>query len=231
MKNILIADDNTRNIQLLANILSKSDFNIEFAQNGATAVDLCKQSSFDLILMDIMMPKLNGYESCRKIRKLELHSSTPILFISAKADEDSINKGYEVGGTDYIIKPFNASDLLKMIEFYIFSSSKEYSIKKTLIVDKIINNRPEKHNNNAHDEKLSVDDHIIESEKDSSKGSSMLLRAKLAKIDKIIKNIETNQSDMQIKREQLKQLTKACKQLCNTATLVFNQPKGQNSTK
>jgi len=112
---ILIVDDVSKNIQILGNILSQEQFQIAYAQDGQQALDICKVQDFDLILLDIMMPKMDGYEVCEKLKKNPATSEIPIIFLTARADMDSIIKGFELGGQDYITKPFNASELLARV--------------------------------------------------------------------------------------------------------------------
>lgn len=112
---ILIVDDVSKNIQILGNILAQEKFQIAYAQDGQQAIDICEVQDFDLILLDIMMPKMNGYEVCKKLKKNPDTSEIPIIFLTARADMDSIIKGFEIGGQDYITKPFNASELLARV--------------------------------------------------------------------------------------------------------------------
>lgn len=116
---ILIVDDVARNIQILGNILSAHGFQIAYAQNGQNALSIVKKQDFDLILLDIMMPEMDGYEVCKKLKSNKKTSDVPIIFLTAKADMDSIVKGFETGGQDYITKPFNSAELLARINTHI----------------------------------------------------------------------------------------------------------------
>ncbi len=113
---ILIVDDVSKNIQILGNILSQKQFQIAYAQSGQQALDICNAQSFDLILLDIMMPNMDGYEVCKQLKENPSTSEIPIIFLTARADMDSIIKGFEVGGQDYITKPFNAAELLARVD-------------------------------------------------------------------------------------------------------------------
>ncbi len=119
MEKILIVDDNPKNIQLLGNILSEKNYEIEYAQDGLEAVEIVESEDFDLILMDVMMPEMDGYEACKKIKAMKSKSEIPLIFITAKIDSDSITRGFDVGGVDYITKPFNASELIARVETHI----------------------------------------------------------------------------------------------------------------
>lgn len=108
---ILIVDDVPKNIQVAANILQNSGYQMAFAQDGPTALAQIETHRFDLILLDIMMPQMDGYEVCRKIRDNPANQDIPIIFLTAKDDTDSIVKGFELGAMDYLTKPFNGAEL------------------------------------------------------------------------------------------------------------------------
>jgi len=116
---ILIVDDIPKNIQILGNILSKENYQIAYAQSGEQALSITQHQEFDLILLDIMMPGMDGFEVCKALKENQETSDIPIIFLTAKADMNSIVKGFAVGGQDYITKPFNASELLARTETHI----------------------------------------------------------------------------------------------------------------
>ena len=104
---ILIVDDDYVNIQLLSEIF-KAEYNIFFAQNGSQALEIAaSQEPPDIILLDIMMPVMDGYEVCKRLKADSRTNNIPVIFISAKMEEDDELKGFEVGGIDYITKPFS----------------------------------------------------------------------------------------------------------------------------
>ncbi len=109
--NILIVDDVPKNIQVAANILQKSGYRMAFAQDGPAAIAQSEANRFDLILLDIMMPQMDGFEVCRRIRSNLDNREIPIIFLTAKNDTDSIVKGFELGAVDYLTKPFNGAEL------------------------------------------------------------------------------------------------------------------------
>ena len=115
MEKILIVDDVSKNIQMLGNILSHKKYQIAYAQNGEQALDICNHQTFDLILLDIMMPGLDGYQVCERLKSNPKTKEIPIIFLTAKTDMDSIIKGFEIGGNDYITKPFNAAELIARV--------------------------------------------------------------------------------------------------------------------
>jgi len=104
---ILIIDDVPANIKMLREVL-KSKYDIIFATNGIEALELLKSKELpDLILLDIMMPEMDGYEVCRILKADDLTSKIPVIFITSKDEEDDEVKGFELGAVDYITKPFS----------------------------------------------------------------------------------------------------------------------------
>jgi diguanylate cyclase (GGDEF)-like protein len=124
---ILIIDDVPKNIQVAASILQKNGYQMAFAQDGATALTQIKTKRFDLILLDIMMPQMDGYEVCRRIRSNPANKEIPIIFLTAKEDADSIVKGFELGAMDYLTKPFNGAELQARVQTHLelYRSKKE----------------------------------------------------------------------------------------------------------
>ena len=113
--NVLIVDDISDNIKVAMNILKESNYNFSFALNGKQALDIIKTKSFDLILLDIMMPEMNGFEVCKILKKDPATKDIPIIFLTAKADIDSITEGFKLGAVDYITKPFYADELISRV--------------------------------------------------------------------------------------------------------------------
>ena len=108
-KTILIVDDTVANLDLLAELLDNYD--IIDATSGEEALEILEEEKVDLILLDIMMPGMDGFEVCRRLREKPETKEIPIIFITAKNDEDSIEKAYDIGGSDYITKPFKPKEL------------------------------------------------------------------------------------------------------------------------
>ncbi len=103
---ILIVDDATENIKMLTNLL-RDEFTIFFAKNGKTALKLAKSKQPDLILLDIVMPEMDGFEVCRSLQEDTETVGIPVIFVSAKGEEGDETKGFEAGAVDYIIKPIS----------------------------------------------------------------------------------------------------------------------------
>jgi diguanylate cyclase (GGDEF)-like protein len=116
---ILIVDDVPKNIQVAASILQNDTYQIAFAQDGPTALVQVESNRFDLILLDIMMPQMDGYEVCRRIRNRPDNRDTPIIFLTAKNDTDSVVKGFAMGAMDYLSKPFNGAELQARVKTHL----------------------------------------------------------------------------------------------------------------
>jgi sigma-B regulation protein RsbU (phosphoserine phosphatase) len=113
---VLIVDDNVRNLQVLGGYLKLEGISVEFALDGTSALRWIEKKNFDLILLDIMMPGLDGYEVCSIIKRNPDKRDIPIIFITAKTDSESVIKGFETGAVDYISKPFIQSELLVRVK-------------------------------------------------------------------------------------------------------------------
>jgi len=116
---ILIVDDIPKNIQVVGNILQEKDYDIYFANDGKTAINQARNNDFDLILLDIMMPEMDGFEVCEYLKRDAHTQDVPIIFLTAKTDSESTVKGFKLGGVDYITKPFNGTELLARIETHL----------------------------------------------------------------------------------------------------------------
>ena len=116
---ILIVDDVTDNIQLAMNVLKEDGYSFSFATSGAEALELIEQQSPDLILLDVMMPNMNGFDVCKTLKAMPDRASIPIIFLTAKTDIDSIKNGFRVGGSDYVFKPFHPEELLARVKTHL----------------------------------------------------------------------------------------------------------------
>jgi len=112
---ILIVDDDATNRMVLGAYLKNDGFQIVSANDGKTAVDLFQSESPDLILMDIMMPVMDGYESTIQIKSLSGDRFIPIIFLTAMTDEKALTRCVEVGGDDFLTKPYNRTILKSKI--------------------------------------------------------------------------------------------------------------------
>ena len=113
---ILIVDDNPKNLQILGNYLRNEGFKIEFALDGKSALDWIGRTEFDLILLDIMMPGMDGFEVCKILKSDPDNQKIPVIFLTAKVDTESIVNGFDLGAVDYVIKPFNQKELIARVK-------------------------------------------------------------------------------------------------------------------
>lgn len=113
MAKILIAEDERDIRDLIEFTLRYAGHEVVKASNGAEAVDLAPQTKPDLILMDVRMPRMTGYEACRALKDIDAVKDVPVVFLSAKGQESEMNVGLDAGAYDYILKPF-APDQLTM---------------------------------------------------------------------------------------------------------------------
>lgn len=116
---ILIVDDNPQNLQVLGKILLENKYKIEFSTSGAAALKWLKTKHFDLVLLDINMPEMDGFEVCRRIRSDPEMNNVPVIFLSADTDRESIFKGFELGAQDYVTKPFDSRELLVRVRTHL----------------------------------------------------------------------------------------------------------------
>lgn len=115
MTKILVAEDERDIRELIAFTLRFSGFEVELAANGAEAVEKAPQVKPDLILMDVRMPRMTGYEACRKLKESPQTQNIPVVFLSAKGQDTEIQEGLEVGAMDYILKPFAPDELTQQV--------------------------------------------------------------------------------------------------------------------
>ncbi len=129
---ILIVDDTSKNIQMLATILKQQGYQISAALNGCLALEMLTAVSPDLILLDIMMPEMDGFETCKRIKDNDKTKDIPIIFLTASNDSDNLIKGFELGAVDYLTKPFNSMELLVRVKNHIdLKQSKEELLKQS----------------------------------------------------------------------------------------------------
>ncbi len=135
MYHILVVDDEVRIRSIIKKYAEFEGNTVTEAADGMEAVHLCRTGHFDMIVMDIMMPELDGFSACREIRKT---SDTPIIMLSARGEEyDKIN-GFELGIDDYVVKPFSPKELMLRIEAVmkrVRRSSSEGQKKENLIIE------------------------------------------------------------------------------------------------
>ncbi|MDM8559348.1 hybrid sensor histidine kinase/response regulator [Candidatus Parabeggiatoa sp. HSG14] len=123
---ILIVDDNPENLAVLGSIVAENGYTPRFAPNGAMALVSVKKKRPDLILLDIMMPDMDGFEVCRRLKQDATLADIPIIFLTAKTEKDDVIAGLELGAVDYVTKPFNQKELTTRVNTHLeFQATKE----------------------------------------------------------------------------------------------------------
>lgn len=112
-KRVLVAEDEQRISQLLKMYLERESFEVEVANNGVAALEKAIQESFDIIILDILMPGKDGFTVLEEIRKTK---ATPVIMLSAKGEANDLKRGEELGASDYILKPFSPKDVVSKIK-------------------------------------------------------------------------------------------------------------------
>lgn len=116
---VLIVDDIPKNLQLLSNILNIDGYQISFASSGEQALAIAKKSQPDLILLDIMMPDMDGFEVCRRLKQSNATRNSAVIFLTGRVEPEDIIEGFKLGAVDYVTKPFNAVELLSRVRSHI----------------------------------------------------------------------------------------------------------------
>lgn len=132
MEKILIVDDENDIAELISDILEDEGFKTDIRNDGASAISAVKENSYDLILLDIMMPNASGTEVCVSIRNL---TSAPIIFVTAKTQLIDKLVGFEVGADDYITKPFINEELVARVKAHLRREERGYDKKSNNIIE------------------------------------------------------------------------------------------------
>lgn len=116
---ILIVDDVQLNLELMKEILSEKGYQVATAINGRSAIAKAKAHKFDLILLDLVMPDIDGFEVCSILKSNQLTQDVPVIFLTANKENDNITKGFNLGAVDYIPKPFSREELLARVNLHL----------------------------------------------------------------------------------------------------------------
>jgi two-component system KDP operon response regulator KdpE len=127
---VLVIDDDLSLLRLLRRALEKAEFDVSLASNGAEGLKELYQCKPDIVLLDVMMPRMDGWEVCRRIREL---SDVPILMLTAKSEEEDKVRGFRLGVDDYVTKPFSFAELTARIEAVLHRASDRSPIGKPRI--------------------------------------------------------------------------------------------------
>ena len=126
-KTILIVDDTVSNLDIVSDFLV--DYDVIAIDNGADAINIINSEKIDLILLDIVMPGMDGYEVCKLLKNHKKTKDIPIIFLSSKSDEDSIEMAYDIGGIDYVTKPFKPKELLAKVKRELYLQDLQEELK------------------------------------------------------------------------------------------------------
>lgn len=116
---VLIVDDTEPNVRLLAHVVKKEGYEVMAAFSGSDALSLIEKRKPDIILLDVMMPEMNGFEVCEYLKDQDEYKDIPVIFLSALSETDSKVQGFNVGGVDYITKPFQREEVLARIDLHV----------------------------------------------------------------------------------------------------------------
>lgn len=116
---ILLVDDEPRNLQLLGNALFRDGYDVAFASSGQEALDFLQESLPDLILLDVMMPGMDGYEACRRIKSNPATAGLAVVFVTARTQKEDILEGFRAGAADYVTKPIQIAEVLARVKVQI----------------------------------------------------------------------------------------------------------------
>ena len=119
MSKLLIVDDEVNIRAVVREYAEFEEYEVEEAENGMEAVEKCKHNDYDLIIMDVMMPKLDGYSASKEIKK---HKNIPIIMLSARGEEYDKLFGFEIGADDYVVKPFSPKELMARVKAVLMRS-------------------------------------------------------------------------------------------------------------
>lgn len=129
---ILMVDDVPKNLEVLGNILSREEYDLSVAINGLEALERIGEIKPDLILLDIMMPEIDGYEVCRQLQSVPETKEIPVIFLTALTETGDIVKGFHAGAVDYVTKPFNSAELLARVSTHLALKNARDDLKQAL---------------------------------------------------------------------------------------------------
>lgn len=129
---ILIVDDNPHNLQVLGNTLKANGYYPLFAKSAHQAFKVLQEKKPQLILLDIMMPEIDGFEVCQRLKADDNTKDIPIIFLTAYADKETIIQGFQLGAVDYVTKPFNTEELITRIQTHLKLKTTEEQLKQKI---------------------------------------------------------------------------------------------------
>ena len=131
MSKLLVVDDEFRIRQLIRKYAEFEGHTVEEAVDGMQAIEVCRKNKYDLIILDVMMPELDGFSACREIRKF---TDTPVIMLSARGEEYDKIHGFELGSDDYVVKPFSPKELMMRVNAVIKRSNSQAPSEKDVFI-------------------------------------------------------------------------------------------------
>lgn len=131
MKKLLIVDDEIKIIEVLKEYAEFENYEVDGAENGNEAIEKCRNNNYDLVIMDIMMPKLDGFSAVREIRKF---SQVPVIMLSARGEEEDKIKGFDLGIDDYVVKPFSPKEVMARIKAVLKRGTKATDVRQSRLL-------------------------------------------------------------------------------------------------
>ena len=128
---VMIVDDNLENLRVAAGIVSRAGYEVILVRNGQDVLSGVKKHHLDAILLDVMMPGMDGFEVCRKLKEDPITEKIPVIFVSAKSEVISIEKGFEMGGSDYVTKPYSSRVMLARLKTHIEASENRKKLQES----------------------------------------------------------------------------------------------------
>lgn len=157
MKTILVVDDEEHILELIKFNLETEGYNVLLCDNGEESLSIIENNTIDLVVLDLMLPGINGIEVCKRLKKTEEFEDLPVIMLTAKSEETDRILGLELGADDYITKPFSVRELVARIKAVLRrSENREIKVKENMIVinDLVIN--AEKHIVTIHGEEIEL---------------------------------------------------------------------------
>jgi signal transduction histidine kinase len=165
---ILIVDDVPENLQVLGSMLQRKGYDVNVASGGADAIALAQKHPPDLILLDVAMPHMDGFQVCETLKSKEETKHIPIMFLTAHSDKERIVRGFQVGGVDYVTKPFHAAELLARVRTHLeLKESRELIMQRNLELQRI---------NDEKNELLGIVAHDLKNPLNAIRGIAEILR-------------------------------------------------------
>ncbi|MFT3740573.1 MAG: response regulator [Breznakibacter sp.] len=116
---VLVVDDNETNLTIVSSMLRSTGYEIVLAQDGKTALQILDETNIDIVLLDVMMPEMDGYQVCERIKSNEKTKDISVIFLTALRDTGDLVRGFNVGGVDYVTKPFQREELIARLNNHV----------------------------------------------------------------------------------------------------------------